>query len=279
MVAVVTDSASNIPVDLAAELGITVVPLHVRIGETVYRDGVDPSPADFYRRLAESGEDASTSASSPGDFVDAFDRSGQTDMVCVTVAEGMSSNHQHARLAAEQFPGRVEVVDSKSASMGEGFVALEAARISAGGASVEEVVQRAIDVARKVTFVATVDTFEYLKRSGRVTKLQAYAATMLDIKPVFAFRDGNAIPVARGRTRRRALQRIVDEALKEIGNRRAHVAVVHAAAEEDARDVLAKVQAGTDVTESIVTEVTPVVGVHVGPGLVGTAFFCDEEEK
>jgi DegV family protein with EDD domain len=275
VVAVVTDSASNIPIDLATKFGITVIPLYVRIGKTVYRDGVNLPPAELYRRLAKGAEDASTSASSTGDFLDAFDRTGQSEIVCVTVAEGMSSNHQQARLAAQEFSGQVRVVDSKSASMGEGFVALEAARISTGGASMDEVAQRAIDVAQKVTFVATVDTFEYLKRSGRVTKLQAYAATVLDIKPVFAFRDGNAIPVARGRTRRRALQRIVDEALKEIGDRPAHVAVVHASAEDDARGVLAQIQSNAEVTESLVTEVTPVVGVHVGPGLVGTALFCD----
>ncbi len=275
MVAVVTDSASNIPSELAAEFGITVVPLYVRLGETVFRDGVDLTPADFYRRLMESKEDASTSASSAGDFLEAFDGTGQSEIVCVTVAEGMSSNHQQARLAAEQFSGRVEVVDSKSASMGEGFVALEAARMAATNSSLDDVVQRAGDVARKVTFVATVDTFEYLKRSGRVTKLQGYAATMLDIKPVFAFRDGNAIPVARGRTRRRALQRIVDEAVREIGDRRAHVAVVHAAAEEDARTVLQEIESRVNVVERLVTEVTPVVGVYVGPGLVAAAVFCE----
>jgi DegV family protein with EDD domain len=183
----------------------------------------------------------------------------------------MSSNHQQARLAAEQFSGRVEVVDSKSASMGEGFVALEAARLAATPASIDEVAQRANEIAQRVLFVATVDTFEYLQRSGRVTKLQAYAATMLDIKPVFAFRDGNAIPVARGRTRRRALQRIVDEALKEIRDHPAHVAVVHAAAEDDAQRVLRDIESQANVVETLLTEVTPVVGVHVGPGLVGAA--------
>ncbi|HEX2090192.1 MAG TPA: DegV family protein [Actinomycetota bacterium] len=275
MVAVVTDSASNIPVELTAKLGITVVPLYVRLGDDVYRDGVDLRPGEFYRRLAESTEDASTSASSPSDFLEAFERTAQSEIVCVTVAEGMSSNHEHARLAAEQFSGRVEVVDSKSASMGEGFVAVEAARVAAANASFEDVVARARTVSGNVSFIAMVDTFEYLKRSGRVTKLQAYAATMLDIKPVFAFRDGSAVPVARGRTRRKALARIVDEALREIGHRSAHVAVVHAAAEDEARDLLDRIGAAANVTEGLVTEVTPVVGVHVGPGLVGTAFFRD----
>ena len=275
MVAVGADSASNIPASLASELGITIVPLHVRVGDAVYRDGVDLTPGDFYRQLIDATEPVSTSASSPGDFLEAFDRTGESEIVCVTVAEGMSSNHQHARLAAADFSGRVEVVDSKSASMGEGFVAIEAARLAKTNASMEAVAERARDVTRKVTLVAMVETFEYLKRSGRVTKLRAYAATMLDIKPVFAFRDGDTIPIARGRTRRRALARIVEEALREIGDRRAHVAVVHAAAEDEARAVLDEIRACAEVTDSMITEVTPVVGVHTGPGLVGTAVFCD----
>jgi DegV family protein with EDD domain len=275
VVAIVTDSASNIPPSLAAVRGITVVPLYVRLGESVFRDGVDLSPGDLYRRLAESAEPASTSASSPGDFIEAFEKTGEPEIVCVTVAAGMSSNYEHARGAAERYSGRVEIVDSKSASMAEGFVALEAAMLAAKQASIEEVVRHADEAAHRVLFIATVDTFEYLQRSGRVTKLQAYAATMLDIKPVFAFRDGNAIPVARGRTRRRALQRIVDEVLKEIGDRPASVAVVHAAAGEDARRVLEEIRVRGNVTESLVTEVTPVVGVHVGPGLVAAAVYCE----
>ena len=275
MVAVGADSASNIPASLASELGITIVPLHVRVGDAVYRDGVDLTPGDFYRQLIDATEPVSTSASSPGDFLEAFERTGESEIVCVTVAEGMSSNHQHARLAAADFSGRVEVVDSKSASMGEGFVAIEAARLAKTNASMEAVAERARDVTRKVTLVAMVETFEYLKRSGRVTKLRAYAATMLDIKPVFAFLDGDTIPIARGRTRRRALARIVEEALREIGDRRAHVAVVHAAAEDEVRAVLDEIRACAEVTDSMITEVTPVVGVHTGPGLVGTAVFCD----
>ena len=275
MVAIVTDSASNIPSALASELGISVVPLYLKIGEAVYRDGIDLPPGEFYRRLAQSADAASTAASSAGDFLEAFKETGDSEIVCVTVAEGMSSNHQHARVAAEEFSGRVEVIDSKSASMGEGFVALEAARRARLGASFEDVIRRVRDVASGVTLIAMVDTFDYLKRSGRVTKLQAYAATMLDIKPVFSFRDGDPKPVARSRTRRRALVRIVDEALRAIGDRSAQVAVLHAAAQDDARSVLDRIEARATVVESFVTEVTPVIGVHVGPGLVAAAVYCD----
>lgn len=276
MVAVVMDSAGNVPPELARALGVVVVPMYLRFGDAVYRDGVDLTPTDFYRRLLRDREPATTSTPSPGDYGEAFGRTGQRDIVCVTVAAGLSSSHQQATAAAGGFEGRVEVVDSGNASMGEGFVAVEAARLARAGAGLEQVAARAREVAARAGLVATVDTFEFLQKSGRVTKLQAYAATMLDIKPVFRFRGGEIVPVARSRTRRRSLARVVDDTLAEIGPRPAHLAVFHAAAPDEADDVAERIAAAATVLERFVVEVTPVIGAHTGPGLVGTAFFADE---
>jgi DegV family protein with EDD domain len=120
-----------------------------------------------------------------------------------------------------------------------------------------------------------VDTFEFLRRSGRVTKLQAYAATMLDIKPVFRFEMGAAAPVARPRTRRRALAKVVEETLAAAAGRPLHLGVVHAQAEDDANAVADRISADAVVVERLVVEVTPVIGAHTGPGLVGAAFHTD----
>jgi len=189
MVAVVADSAANIPEPVARELRIGLVPMYLRFGDEVYRDGADLTPADFYDRLVRDRVLASTSTPSPGDFLEAYRATGDTEVVCVTVASVMSAVHQEATLGAERFDGRVEIVDSKSASMAEGFVAMEAARLASNGASLERVAARAREIAGRTTLLATVDTFEFLRRSGRVTKLQAYAATMLDIKPLFRESD------------------------------------------------------------------------------------------
>jgi DegV family protein with EDD domain len=275
MVAVVADSAANLPGELARELGIEVVPMYLKFGERVYRDGTDLTPADFYDRLVSDTEPASTSVPSPGDYLAAFERTGAKEIVCVTVASSMSSSRQQARFAAERFPGRVEVVDSMSASMAEGFVATEAAKVASGGGGVEAVVHRAREVAGRARLLATVATFEFLRRSGRVTKLQAWAATMLDIKPVFGFREGEIVPVARTRTRRRALDRIVEDTMAEAGGRPLHLAVIHAAAREEAGDLLDRLAARAHLAERFITEVTPVIGAHTGPGLIGTAFFCE----
>ena len=272
-VAIVADSAANLPPALASELGIEVVPMYLKFGDQVFRDGVDMTPADFYERLVTDGVAASTSTPSPGDYLAAYERTGRGEIVCVTVASSMSSSHQQASLAAERFAGDVEVVDSKSAAMAEGFVAVEAARAAAGPSSLNEVAARAREVSALTRLYATVDTFEFLRKSGRVTKLQAYAATMLDIKPVFEFKDGEAIPVSRSRTKRKALTRIVEDAVAEMGNRPVHLAALHAAALGEAEDVAERIADRANVVEKVVTEVTPVIGAHTGPGLVGVAFF------
>ncbi|HEY3210543.1 MAG TPA: DegV family protein [Actinomycetota bacterium] len=274
-IAIVADSAANLPNDVARELGIEVVPMYLKFGDQVYRDGRDLTPTDFYERLVRDGIVASTSTPSPGDYLEAYERTGRQDILCVTVASSMSSSYQQASLAAERFGGHVEVVDSKSAAMAEGFVAMEAARAAAKAGSLPEVAERARDVAHWTRLYATVDTFEFLRKSGRVTKLQAYAATVLDIKPVFGFKEGEVVPVSRSRTKRKALARIVEDAIGEIGDRPVHLAALHAAALGEAEDIAERISARANVVEKVVTEVTPVIGAHTGPGLVGVAFFCE----
>ena len=274
-VGIVADSAANLPNDVAHELGIVVVPMYLKFGDEVYRDGLDLTPTDFYERLVRDGIVASTSTPSPGDFLEAYERTGVRDIVCVTVASSMSSSHQQASLAAERFGGHVEVVDSKTAAMAEGFVAMEAARAAARTAPLPEVVAKARDVSHRTRLYATVDTFEFLRKSGRVTKLQAYAATVLDIKPVFGFKEGEVVPVSRSRTKRKALARIVEDAAREMGERPVHLAALHAAALGEAKDVAERLSARANIVEEMITEVTPVIGAHTGPGLVGVAFFCE----
>jgi len=276
LVCIVTDSAANLPADLADELGILVVPLHFAIGARVYRDGVDIGVQEFYERLQGGPEAASTSAPSPGDFLEVFRRAPEDDpIVCVTVAGAVSATYQSALAAASEAGRRVEVVDSTNASMAEGFVVVEAARAARGGASAEDVVSRARDVAARARIFATIDTFEFLQRSGRVRRALAYAATMLNIKPVFRFSAGDPEGIARPRTRRRALERIVQETLQEAAGRDIHLAGFHALAEADAKELVRRVEAEGSVVESYVVEATPVMGAHTGPGLVGTAFFCE----
>jgi DegV family protein with EDD domain len=274
VVAVVTDSAANVPPDLARELGITVVPLRVRFGDETFLDGVDMGGEPFYERL-RGGDVASTSAPSVGDWLAGLEASGAEEVVCVTLASALSATHQEAVLAAEQFGDRVEVVDSGSASMAEGFVAIEAARAARGGATMERAAERAREVAGRVRLVGAIESFEHLRRSGRVTRFQAYAATALSIRPLFRLAGGEIEPVGRARTRSRALAMLAADAVGAATGGRLHLAALHADAEDDARSLLERVRAGADVVEEFLVEGTPVIGANAGPGLVGLAFFAE----
>jgi fatty acid kinase fatty acid binding subunit len=275
LVAVVTDSAANVPADVARDLGIAVAPLGIRFGDRAFSDGVDMGGPDFYALLTTEEVPASTAAPSPGDYLEAYQSTGADRVLCVTLGSGLSVANRQALLAAEQFGGQVEVVDSGSATMGEGFVAIQAARVAREGADLAQVAAKAKDVAGRVRVLGAIDTFEYLRRGGRVSKLQAYAATKLDIKPVFRLEEGEIRPVARSRTRGRALARIIQEVLREVAGRPVHLAGFHARAEDDAAGLVDGVAREAEVVERFVVECTPAIGAHTGPGLAGLAFFCE----
>lgn len=272
-IAVVTDSAANLPPELVAEHGIIVVPMYLKFGDTVYQDGVNLPLGEFYVKLEREEVPVSTSGPSAGDFREAFERAlgGADAVACVTVASFVSVTHTAAALAAKEFGGRVRVIDSQSASMGEGWVAIEAARAAASGAPLGAVATRAEEIAGRTQLVGTINTFSYLRRSGRVHALLAYAGTTLNIKPVFALRAGKVEQLGRPRSRARAVERLVSEtrALGERGP--VHCAVSHAAVPEEAAALLARLKGELDCAETVMTEFTPLMGAHIGPGVLAVS--------
>jgi fatty acid kinase fatty acid binding subunit len=272
-VRVVTDSAANIPAEIVAEHDIRVVPMYLKFGESVYQDGVDLPRGEFYPKLEREEVPVSTAAPSIGDYREAFERAldGGDEAVCVTVASFVSVSFESATAAAAEFGGRVVVVDSKSASMGEGWAAIEAARRSAGGASLAECAVRAQEITERTQLCATINTFEYLRRSGRVHALLAYAGTALNIKPVFALRGGKIEQLGRPRSRARAIERLIEETRPLAERGALHCAVAHADAADEADALLERLRGELSLEESLVTEFTPLMGAHTGPGVLGIA--------
>src|SRR6185503_5059242 len=179
--------------------------------------------------------------------------------------------YESAIAASAEFGGRIVVVDSKSASMGEGWAALEAARLSAAGASLEAVAAHAQEITERTQLCATINTFEYLRRSGRVHALLAYAGTALNIKPVFALRGGKIEQLGRPRSRARAIERLVEETRPLAARGPLHCAVAHADATDEADGLLERLRAELTLAESFATEFTPLMGAHTGPGVLGIA--------
>lgn len=277
-VVVVTDSNATIPEALVRELDIRVAPILLNLAGRTYRDGVDMTPDEFYRILRTTTHVPTTSSPSMGDFVRVFAAAGQeaAGIVAIVLPPQLSGIHNLAVMASQLVDGPpIRVVDSGTAAMAQGFVVLEAARAAAAGADLEEVVARAKEVASRVRFYAVLETLEYLHRGGRIGAAAAWAGSMLQITPVLRVLHGQVEPFARPRTRRRAIQVMLDEMARQVGDRPVHAAICQADALEEAEDLKRRVEELFDCTELYVTEFTPVMGAHAGPGLLGIAFYVD----
>ena len=292
-VAVVAESTCCLPPELVRELAIGIIPIPFVFGEQTYLDGVDITPAQFYRTLVAAHEPPKTSPPAPGAYLEAWRQAargipgipGGADVVSVTVDGMVSTLQRSARLALELAPEHlpgigVRVVDSLSAGMGQGFVALAAARAARAGQSFEEVVAAAERVSQRVRLVVTLDTLEYLARASRIPQVAALLGGILAIKPIILIAEGDVHPLARVRGRRRSLDQLVEHVrqLAPPGGARLHAAVQHARAEEEAAWLEARIRAAFDCVEVYTTEFTPVMGGYCGPGLLGVAFYSEDAD-
>jgi len=280
-VAVVTDSSACIPGELVEQYGIGLVPLNIIFGDKTYRDGIDISPTEFYTRLREAKTLPTTSHSSPGAHLEAYREASQSapNILCITISAKFSGQVNSAQvaveLARESLPGVViEVLDCATAAAAQGLVVLAAAREAASGQGLPGVVAKARSVAERVHLIAMVDTLSYLVRGGHVPKAAAWASSVFRIKPLLALNDGDVRPLANTRTTPRAIDRML-KIMKQsvVGGQPLHVAVMHADALDNAIRLRERISSRFDCTELFITEFTPVMGAHIGPGLIGVAFY------
>jgi|Deesub1362B_J571_1020462.scaffolds.fasta_scaffold07013_3 DegV family protein with EDD domain len=278
-VAVVTDSSANIPGELVERYRIHVIPLLLHWEKRTFRDGVDITPSQLYKQLRESKELPTTSAPSVGDFLRVYAEISRW-------AEGIVSIHlppklsvvYEAALTASKMVEEVEVkvIDCGTAAIGQGFVVLEAAKAAAKGASLSEVVRRAEDLIPKVNLFATLDTLEYLHRGGRVPAIAALLTSALKIKPIIYLKDGEVGLLEKPRTKARAIKRMIEIMGERVGSRKVHVAVFHTDALKEAEGLKSEIEVRFNCEEIFVTEFTPVMGAHTGPGLLGLAFWAED---
>jgi DegV family protein with EDD domain len=281
-IGIITDSTACLPPEVAERYGIEIVPLHIIFQGRTFVDSLTRDTSEFYELLRNSREVPSTAAPSPGMFVSAIGRAAARadSVLCITVSREFSAMYDSARQAIEVAKAEspaldVRVLDSRNAAMAQGFVVLEAARAAASGADVDAVIARAEEIASRVTLFAVLDTLTYLARGGRVPRAAAWAAGMLQVKPIVRFSSQGVRLLARTRTRRRALDRMADELVRAAEGRAIHLAVHHANAPVDAADLLARARSRLRMEEAYVTEFTQVMGAHTGPGLVGYAFWAE----
>jgi DegV family protein with EDD domain len=273
-VAIVTDSASDLAADVAGPRGIRVVPLYVRFGAEEFRAGVDLSTDDFWARMvAPDAPFPTTAAASPGDFTAAFEAelaAGAGAIVCVTVGSKLSATLKSAELAAQGMPAaEIHVVDSDSASMGVGMLALLGAEMAEAGVPAAEIAAELRARVRDVDLYVALDTLEYLRKGGRMSPARAAIGTVLSIKPIITVTDGEVEAADRVRTRAKARERTIELlAARPVE----WITVLHtppADVDAFAAELLPRLPGGVDPAHVLSAVVGPSVGPHIGPGCLG----------
>jgi DegV family protein with EDD domain len=273
-VAIVTDSASDLTAAEAAANGIRIVPLYVRFGDEEFRAGVDLSTDQFWTRMvAPDAPFPTTAAASPGDFKEAFEEelaNGADAIVCVNVGGKLSATVKSAELAAQQLAGaEIHVVDSDSASMGVGLLALLGAELAADGIPAAEVAATLRGRVGDVDLYVGLDTLEYVRKGGRMSPARAAIGTVLSIKPIITVTDGEVEAADRVRTRAKARERVIDLLTSRPVER---IAILHTPPADDrafGEEVLGRLPGGVDPAHASRAVVGPSVGPHIGPGCLG----------
>lgn len=269
-VGVVTDSTAYLPAGLAQRYDVVVVPLQVTLGARSGADGIDVTPADVARYLAEPRARATTSQPSPAAFAEAYAACDADEIIAVHLSSRLSGTAAAARSAATQAGRSVQVVDSRSTAMGLGFAVLAAAEAAAGDADAADVAAAAEAAVRRTRTLFYVDTLEHLRRGGRIGHAAALVGTALSVKPILQVRDGEIAPLEKVRTASRAIARLEELIVAEAGDDEVDIAVHHLAAPDRASAVATRLRAAVPGLRTLYeSEVGAVVGAHVGPGLLG----------
>ncbi len=279
-VAIIADSTSDLPPELVEKYNIRIIPLIINwSGESLY-DGRDITTDAFYKRLATAADMPTTSQPSAGEFLEMFQRAAETAdaILCVTISSELSGTYASAQAAKEMMDGfPIEIVDSRQASMGLGFVVLAGARALEKGATVAEAAAMARQVADQMHLMFVVDTLEFLHRGGRIGGGRRFIGSVLSIKPILGLtgNEGTIQPLGSVRTKKKAVSHMIELARGEMaGKSEIHVAVLSADSGIDAQELGAQLKSEFNPVEIHDVTLSPVLGTHVGPGAVGIACYA-----
>lgn len=278
-VAVVTDSVACLPSDLAQSLNINIVPVYIHYRGKSYRDGIDIAPEEVYRWLLQADKFPTTSAPSPADFLETFKKLTDKSILCITVASKVSAVFDSARLAKEAAAGLlnkkdIEVVDSGTGCMGEGFLVLRAAEAARMEKDLSVVLSRVKRLLPRVKVIGMLNTLHYLVKGGRVPKVVGWVTDLLQIKPILGINNGGVKLIARVRTTEKALKKMLAIVEKAEGENM-HLAIHYTDDPSFAYHLKEEIEGKFKPTEIYLTPLSPAMGVHTGPGLVGLSFYKD----
>ncbi len=277
-IAIITDTDSSLPLELAQRYNIHQVPMTVNFGEDSYEAVYSISDAQTFLRIDKEGKLPTTAAPSPGKFIAAYKTafdSGANKIVCICVSSEVSATYSAALSASDAFPGyEIKVIDSRSLSMGLGYLALAAAEAASAGASMDDIVAVIENTRRQTYLFAALSTLKYLAMGGRVSNLTANFASLLNVKPILTIVEGKLDMLERVRTQRKAWERVIDLSACKVGKRQIdRMCILHVNAPAMAHEFMEEIRSRMDCpTEILLVEVTPGLSVHSGAGMVGIVF-------
>lgn len=276
---IVADSTVSLPPVIVRALHLRIVPFEIHHSGTVFIDGIDLTTSDFYSLLRNSSVPPTTAAPKPGEFIKAFSESAEYSdrVICLTIAESLSAANASAHLAKleteKRFPNlEIQIIDTHTAGPGEGLIAMEAGRLANQGAPVETVVKAITRLISHVQLIASLETLYYVSRSGRIPKLAAWLGNLLQVKPMLSLSNGQIKMLERPRTMARALDRMLEIIGNRLGDQASKCIVMHSDSPQEAANFARRIQDVIRPEELVISEFTPVIGCHTGPGLVGCAF-------
>jgi len=281
-VAIVTDSTFNFNPDLSRYYPVFSIPLHIIWGNQTYLDGVNITPDEFYTKLKASKVSPTTSQPSPAEFLPVYQRliDEGYDILSVHISSKLSGTVDSAVQAKAMMPGaRIHIVDSLSTSMAMGFHVMSAARLAVQGATLEECAAAAEKAKAHTGVYFLVNTLEYLHRGGRIGGAAAFMGTMLNLKPILELREGRIEAAEKVRTTAKAVDRLLDLFEKAVGSKGSpiRITVLHADTPDEAASLLQRARERfgiSEVSETTVGRISPVLGVHTGPGALGITFMA-----
>jgi DegV family protein with EDD domain len=271
---IVTDSTADLPAELANELGITVVPLYVCFGKAVYRDRVDISEDDFYKRLLQESTHPTTTQPTPRDFAEVYRKlSSEADgIISIHISEKLSgtcnSALQGKKLVENGCP--IEVVDSKTTSMALGLIVVAADNIAKNGKSVQQVAEDVRKLISDVQLLVLFDTLKYLAKGGRIGKAKSLLGSVLNVKPMLTIRDGEFVPVSQVRSRSKGIESLFNFA-KDADNIE-DLAIIHSTTRDEADSLASRIGSILTQKQVRIARLGTALGVHGGPGVLAVAF-------
>lgn len=273
---IVTDSTADLPAGVAEQLGIMVVPLKVLFGTQVYRDGIDLDTKEFYQRL--QSEMSMSAHPSPVDFLDVYEKCvGQKEsIISIHISSHLSATLESARSAKEMSGYEdITIIDSLSASSGLGLMVIAAARAAGAGKSKEEIIKLVLEIRDRMKIFFVVDTLDYLVRGGRIGRFEGFMGSLLGIKPILTIEGGVILPVAKIMGKARALEKMLNLVKNDNPpSQNLYCSLIHGGDNASIDGLKPVVEGNFKCRELICSEFGPVIGTHVGPRVIGMAYYA-----